>query len=129
MSAASWPLQVAILAALRPALAPVPVLDDVPQGQAFPYVAIGEDVATPGPLVDVDSEEIDATIHVWSRYAGRKEAKEMMAAIKAALHDQSLAVAGQELALLRFAFEALFVEPDGLTRHGVIRFRALCLSA
>lgn len=129
MSAASWPLQVAILTALRPALDPVPVLDDVPQGQAFPYVVIGEDVTTPGALIDIDSEEIDATLHVWSRYAGRKEAKELMAAVKAALHDQPLAVDGQDLVLLRFSFETLFIEPDGLTRHGVIRFRALCLSA
>lgn len=129
MSAASWPLQVAILAALRPALAPVPVLDDVPQGQVFPYVVIGEDVVTPGPLVDADSEEIDTTIHVWSRYAGRKEAKELMAGIVTALHDRRLSVTGQDLVLLRFAFETLFIEPDGLTRHGVIRFRALCLSA
>lgn len=129
MTSASWPLQVAILAALRPAVAPVAVLDDVPQGQAFPYVVIGEDVTTPGPLIDIDSEEIDTTIHVWSRYAGKMEAKELMATVKAALHDQPLAVDGQTLVLLRFAFETLFLEPDGLTRHGVLRFRALLLSA
>lgn len=130
MSAASWPLQVAILAALRPALAPVPVLDDVPQGQTFPYVVIGEDTVTDWPMLGDDAaEEIDATLHVWSRYAGRKEAKELMATIKVALHDQSLAVDGHNLVLLRFSFETLFIEPDGLTRHGVIRFRALCLSA
>ncbi|SMH29742.1 DUF3168 domain-containing protein [Azospirillum agricola] len=127
MTGASWPLQVAILAALRPALAPVAVLDDVPQGRAFPYVVIGEDVTTPGPLVDADAEEIDATLHVWSRYAGRKEAKKLMGAIKAALHDQPLPVVGHDLVLLRFAFETLFLEPDGLTRHGVLRFRALLL--
>lgn len=124
---ASWPLQVAILATLRPALAPVAVLDDVPQGQAFPYVVIGEDVTTPGPLIDIDSEEIDATIHVWSRYAGKMEAKQLMGAIKAALHDQPLAVDGQTLVMLRFAFETLFLDPDGVTRHGVLRFRALLL--
>ncbi|KAA0592947.1 hypothetical protein J2848_005697 [Azospirillum lipoferum] len=130
MSASSWPLQVAVLAALQPALAPVPVLDDVPQGQAFPYVVIGEDTVTDWPMLgDDEAEEIDLTLHVWSRYAGRKEAKHLMAAIKTALHQQPLPVDGQQLATLRFSFETLFVEPDGLTRHGVLRFRALCLSA
>ncbi|MBY6265571.1 DUF3168 domain-containing protein [Azospirillum sp. 412522] len=122
--------QVAILAALRPALDPVLVLDDVPQGQAFPYVVIGEDVVTDWPMLgDDEAEEIDLTLHVWSRYAGRKEAKTLMAAIRTALHQQPLQVDGQQLVTLRFAFETLFIEPDGLTRHGVIRFRALCLSA
>ncbi len=130
MSAASWPLQKALFTALTEALAPVPVLDDVPQGQAFPYVVIGEDTVTDWPMLgDDEAEEIAVTIHVWSRYAGRKEAKELMGTIKAALHQQTLTVDGQQLVTLRFAFETLFMDPDGLTRHGVIRFRALCLSA
>lgn len=128
MSSASWPLQVAILAALRPALSGVAVLDDVPQGQAFPYAVIGEDVVTDWSMLDRDGEDIDTTIHVWSRYAGKKEAKLLMATIKAALHERPLTVAGQHLVVLRFTFETLFLEPDGKTRHGVLRFRALLQS-
>lgn len=125
MSAASWPLQVAIVAALKPALNPVPVLDDVPANAAFPYVVIGEDTVTDWSTVDRDGEEIDTTIHVWSRYDGRKEIKELMGKVKTALHEQRLTVAGQHLVSLRFAFETSFVEPDGKTRHGVIRFTGL----
>ena len=131
MSAASWPLQKALFTALKVALGDaVPVLDDVPQGQAFPYVVIGEDTVTDWPMLgDDEAEEIDTVIHVWSRYAGKREVKELMGTIKVALHQQSLPVDGPQLVTLRFAFEAVFLEPDGLTRHGVIRFRALLQSA
>lgn len=113
---------------LGPALAPVPVLDDVPQGQAFPYVVIGEDVATIFPVLDRDGEDIDVTIHVWSRYAGRRQAKELMGKVREALHDQRLSVAGHHLVGLRHTFATVFTEPDGKTRHGVMRFRAVLLA-
>lgn len=124
MSAASWPLQVALFSALEAALAPVPVHDDVPPDSAFPYVVLGDDVATDWSTVAGDGEEIDATIHVWSRYAGRMECKELLAKVKDALHERRLDVAGQQLVSLRFAFETTFLEPDGQTRHGIIRFTA-----
>ena len=37
----------------------------------------------------------------------------------------SLSVSGHELVLIRQEFGATFLDPDGLTRHGVQRFRAL----
>ncbi|MFQ5774192.1 MAG: DUF3168 domain-containing protein [Kiloniellaceae bacterium] len=133
MSADSqWPLQQAVHAALSGDAAlrallggPARVFDHVPQGGAFPYVVIGE--ATSGPF-DGKTEngmEQTLTIHTWSRYRGLKETKEIMAAVAAALDGQGLALAGHALVLLRFAFGATFLDPDGLTRHGVQRFRAV----
>lgn len=125
MSAAGDPLQVALYGRLSAVLAPIGVFDGVRQGQAYPYVTIGEDVATPGPLVDVESEEIVTTLHAWSDQGGFFEAKTMLAQIKAALHDRPLAVTGFRPVRLLYRHSTVFTQPDGVIRHGVIQFRAL----
>jgi len=133
MSADSqWPLQQALFAALSADAtlqgmlgSPARVFDHVPQDSAFPYVVIGE--ATSGPF-DGKTEngmEQTLTIHAWSRYRGLKEVKQIMAAVTASLDDQALAISGHTLVLLRFELAATFLDPDGMTRHGVQRFRAL----
>ena len=125
--AASWPLQVAVFEALRAAVQPVLVYDGVPQGAAFPYVVVGDDSSVEWPVaLDADGEDIDVTIHVWSRYAGGKEVKELMGKVRAALHNRALPLgAGLSLVSFRCMAERAFTEPDVKTRHGVIRFRAL----
>lgn len=125
MSAASDPLQAALFARLSASLAPVPLCDAVRQGQAFPYVTLGEDIVTPGAAVDVETEEIVTTLHVWSDQGGLHEAKTIMAAIKAALHNRPLTVAGFRPVRPLFRHATAFTQPDGVIRHGVIQFRAL----
>lgn len=132
MSPAAWELQTAVMATLRAALATagpggsaVPVLDDVPQGQAYPYVAVGDMTVADASDKTEDGEDHSITLHVWSRYAGRKEVKGLLADIKSALHDQALSVTGHDLVMLRFEFANDFLDPDGKTRHGVIRFGAM----
>ena len=101
------------------------VFDHVPQSSIYPYVVIGE---TTGEDFDTKTEDGMAQqvmIHTWSRYRGSKEAKQIMGAVVDALDQQALSVTGHTLVLLRFEFSDLFLDPDGLTRHGVQRFRAL----
>jgi hypothetical protein len=43
------------------------------------------------------------------------------------LHDVSLAVSGVNLINLRFEYSDIMRDPDGITRHGVMRFRAITL--
>ena len=64
---------------------------------------------------------------IWSRYRGSKEAKEIMDRIHTLLHDSSLTVSGTNLINLRFEFSDLVRDPDGITRHGIMRFRAILL--
>lgn len=124
---ASWPLQVAVFAALRTAVQPVAVYDAVPADAVFPYVVVGDDSSVEWPVaLDADGEDLDVTIHVWSRYDGRKEVKELMGKVRAALHDRPVSLGpGLSLVSFRCTSERSFTEPDGKTRHGVIRFRAL----
>jgi hypothetical protein len=133
MSADSqWPLQQAVYSALtgHPVIQgllgnPARVFDHVPQGSAFPYLVIGESRAAPFDTKTEAGLEQRLTLHAWSRYRGLKQIKEIMAAVLDVLDGQALTVSGQALILLRFEFATTFVDDDGLTRHGVQRFRAL----
>lgn len=127
-----WALQQAVLTALTGDAAlqalignPARVYDAVPPDPTYPYVVIGEGNAADWDTKDSDGMDQVMTIHAWSRYRGLKEAKQIMGAVLDALDQQALAVTGHTLVQLRFEFSDVLMDPDGLTRHGVQRFRAL----
>jgi hypothetical protein len=122
-----WNLQQAVyntiktpLAALTPT---VPTFDDVPQDQAAPYVRVGEMTEVPWDADDFVGRETTITVHSWSTYRGMKEIKDIMDTIKATLHNQQLTVTGETFVLGFMEFSQAILESDGLTRHGVQRFR------
>ena len=137
-----WPLQQAVFDALSgdatlqslTGQVPARVFDHVPQdlwrtpdasGGFPPYVVIGLSTARAFDSKTEDGCDQTLTIHIWSRHRGLKETKQIMAAIVEALDRQALSVSGHDLIQLRFEFSDSFLEEDGLTRHGVQRFRAL----
>lgn len=101
------------------------VYDHVPQESAFPYIVIGDDTSTPWDTDDSTGSESTCTIHVWSRQRGRKEVKTIMQAIYDAMHRQELTITGGALVECAAEFQESFLDPDGITRHGVIRFRLI----
>ncbi len=101
------------------------VFDDVPENTAYPYVVIGEETATNIDTKDKDAHEHTLTIHVWSQYRGRKEIKNIMSSVYTTLHNASITVSGASLVNIRHEFENTLTEADGITRHGVMRFRAV----
>ena len=102
------------------------VYDDVIEGASLPYVVVGEETATNIGTKTVDALEHTLTIHAWSQYRGRKEVKDIMAAIYDALHNVSLSLeTDSTLVNIRQEFAQTIVENDGITRHGIMRFRAV----
>lgn len=102
-----------------------PVFDDVDQNQSFPYISIGEDVINEWDTVSDTGGSASITIHAWSRYRGRKQAKEIMGKIYDSLHRQQLTAAGYDVVMVNFETETSFLDSDGLTRHGVQTYRIL----
>jgi hypothetical protein len=100
-----------------------PTYDHVPQGVDFPYVVVGDDTSTPWDTDTSIGSETTCTIHVWSRYRGRKECKEIMRTLYEALHRADFPIIGGALIECQAEFQESFLDPDGLTRHGVMRFR------
>ena len=130
MSLHSWELQKAIFTTLSGnvqgiSAVNVPVFDDVPEGTEYPYVVIGEETAANNGTKTLDGIEHTLTIHAWSRYRGRREIKEIMQSVYENLHNTDISVSGASLVNIRQEFNTTLAETDGITRHGVMRFRAV----
>lgn len=101
------------------------IYDDVPVRAEFPYVTFGQSIERDWSAGTDEGYEHTLTLHVWSRAHGRKEAKAVLAAARAALHDASLSLEGHRLVNLRHEFSDARRDPDGDTYHGTARFRAV----
>jgi hypothetical protein len=126
---ASWAVQKAVLVALQGDATLMAMIggvhDHVPQDAAFPYVTLGEDDVAPFGSKTFQGTEHGLAIHVWSRARGRAETKAILARLRAVLDQAALAPVGHALVDVRFTGEVTERESDGLTYHGVARFRAV----
>jgi hypothetical protein len=107
------------------------LFDSVPQESdsgsdiVFPYVTIGDDTALDWDTDTSVGKEATLTIHSWSRHRGRSEVKQIQGLIYDALHVSQLNVVGYNTVLCFSEYSESLVDPDGLTRHGVQRFRLI----
>jgi hypothetical protein len=122
---AQLPLYAAIYAALiaNPAIG-AGIYDLVPQDAAYPHIEIAGGRAYDWSAQLLRGEETIIEVHVWSRYRGRKEARELMGKIKDRLHEQTLSLTGATFIDCRFSDLDLFTDADGVTQHGIVRFTA-----
>lgn len=130
MAHPSLSLQAAIFAALVAdtavgALIGDRIYDAPPRAVAFPYVTIGQTRVADWSTGTEAGAEHDVTLHIWSRERGKHQSYEIMEAVEAVLHDASLTLDGHSLVNLRFAFGEARRDPDGITWHGIMRFRAV----
>lgn len=137
MSEPSLALQGAIVTALKAsasvsALIAARVYDRVPKPvppatePIFPYVTLGDDETLADHAECLEgSVEVTATIDVWSRTIGKVEAKAIAGAVVTALNGQALSLTGYRLVLIEHQSSRHLDDPDGLTSHSVVTFRAL----
>jgi hypothetical protein len=103
----------------------VGVYDSVDQRTDYPYVTIGEDVHNEWDTGSTIGSSASIAIHSWSRARGKKETKQIQAAIYDALHRADLTIDGFNIDTIEWESSQSFVDADGLTRHGVQIFRIL----
>lgn len=101
------------------------VFDDVPRGADAPYVTFGLTSVRDWGTSDQDGEEHILTLHVWSDATGRREAREIVGALRTALHDRPLTLDGHRLINMRQEFADTRREPSGEGYHGIVRLRAV----
>ncbi|MEZ5957921.1 MAG: DUF3168 domain-containing protein [Hyphomonadaceae bacterium] len=99
--------------------------DDPPPDVTFPYITIGRVESKPVDASEREALEHGVTVHVWSRYGGRAEALDVIAALRSCLHNAALDVADRRLVLLFALFTDVFRSGDGRTTHGVVRLKAI----
>jgi|TARA_B100001559_G_scaffold290655_1_gene269821 hypothetical protein len=105
------------------------VYDFVPEGTAFPYVKIGEQTMVDNGTKNKKGTDFTIEVHTFSRYRGSVEIKNIMSVVYDILHESSLSVSGADLINMRFEFSDIIKENDGLTTHGLQRFRVFVLSS
>ncbi|MCM2580445.1 DUF3168 domain-containing protein [Streptomyces meridianus] len=127
MTSALWPLQQAIYSKLSadPALGALVtgVFDEVPEGQAYPYVTIGSISEVPDDAHDRQGLEAAAVLHVWSQYRGYREAAEIFAAVDAVLDRKPLTVDGYEDVSIAHTQHQSLRDPDPEIRHINAQYR------
>ena len=130
MTSAALALQKAVYAALTAdagvgALIGGRIYDGAPRNAAFPYATFGRTTHSDWSTGTEDGAEHRLILDVWSRAHGKSECHTIAQAIRAALHDAVLALDGHALVNLRFETSDICRDPDGITVHGVLRFRAV----
>lgn len=132
MADPSLALQGAINTKLRTDVAAVAgrVLDRVPANVVFPYIEIGDFQTVDDGAQCHDGVEVYATLHIWSRAVGQVEAKTIAGAVRGSLHEAQLSL-GSAWQFIEIAHQDTrhLKDPDGVTSHSVLTFRALIASA
>lgn len=120
-------LQKMLVAALRGSTdAGQAVFDDVPHSDPFPRITIGPAQALPNTADCIDGTETFLQLDVWSRTTGMVEAKRIAGQVRSLLHEaEDLALDGHLLQLLRVESTQYLRDPDGITKHAAMTFRAL----
>ena len=98
----------------------------VPDNTASKYVVVGDDTHIEWGADGSNGFESTITIHSWdndSQTRGLFGVKVLMGQIYSALNRAELTITGYNFVGCDFEFSETFVESDGVTRHGVQRFR------
>jgi hypothetical protein len=96
-----------------------------PADAAVPYVVIGDLTSNDYGTSSGDGQEQTLTLHVWTEEDGKKKCLDIIAAVRLALHEQSPSMSDGALVNLRCEHTETFRDQDGLSMHGVLRFRAV----
>ena len=125
-----YDLQVAIYDALNNVIS-IPVFDHVPQKQSYPYVVIGEDNHNNWDDDIKNGMESTVNIHVWDRPEGdsgdrgKANTKKLQGEIYNVLHRGGFDIGDYGNVGITFEYSDCFKDTDGITYHGVQRFRVL----
>ncbi|RWE75252.1 DUF3168 domain-containing protein [Mesorhizobium sp.] len=102
------------------------VFDQVPESNPFPRITIGDEQVIDDTNTCQAAWEVFSDVHCWSRpESGSKiEVKTIAAQVVTAMLGITT-IAGFTLVAINHQTTRFFRDPDGLTEHAVVSFRAL----
>lgn len=124
----SWPLQQSVYTRLNADTELVTTLgaavyDHVPDSAAFPYVVIGDATEAPRDTMARTGRDVTLTVHLWSQTKGMKQVDEIADRVDDLLDRWAPTVTGWSATTMLREFYENMRDPDGMTRHGVARYR------
>ena len=133
MSVGQFALQEAIYSALNVSAITsdlnCAVVNEPTNDQSYPFIQLGEDRVDDYSTKVEAGGEYELNFDIWSHYNGSKECMQIMDKIHDLLHDSSISVTGFNLVNIQLDYSDILKDPDGVTRHGVMRFRAIILGS
>lgn len=101
------------------------IYDHPPEGTPFPYIAIGDMVASNLSNLGITGADYTLNLHVWSREAGHKQTADIMNALYGLLNNGSLTVSGQNFVAMRVTDSSITMESDGITYQGALKLQIM----
>ena len=101
------------------------IFDAPPRNVPFPYVSFGNAQGNDWSTGTETGTEHRVVLDVWSRHRGKAECWAIAEAVTMVLDDAALTLDGHALVNLRLETAETGRDADGLTWHGVVRFRAV----
>jgi hypothetical protein len=104
------------------------VVDRVVEGQAMPYVRLGDHLSTPDNTHTSFGRRVTETLHVWTRERSMAPGQRIANRVGELLDHQPaalsvlLAVNGHRCVSIRQSFDQALDDPDPEIRHHVLRF-------
>lgn len=124
---ATWEIQKAVFAALTAdaALSALitGIFDEVPESQPFPYVVVGEATSYTQDTFANRVRSNTLYIHIWSRYKGNEEVLNIQDNVDRILDRSNLVMNGWVTIMCFSEFAETVKDPDGITRHALVRYR------
>jgi len=105
------------------------IVDQPAEGQALPYVRIGDHLSIPDNDHGTFGREVTETLHVWTRKRGNVTGQAIALRVGELLDHQTdamsalLAADGHRCVSIRNEFDQALTDPDPEIRHHVLRFR------
>lgn len=120
----------AIVAVLKAAPAVTVLVNDrvhavAPRVATYPCVAVTRLESRPTGGLDGEGLEHVVTLTCVSKFGGPEEARALVAAVRAALHDARPTITGRRVVNLRVAYADVFRAADGELTFGLLRLRAV----
>jgi len=103
---------------------PARVWDEAPRDAAWPRLVVGRSESRPVAAEGCGVEHA-LTLRCASRFSGTEEAKAVLAAVRAALHDVTLEADGVRTVSIRTTYADVFRSADLKRVWGVVRVRAV----
>ena len=101
------------------------IYDETPDDSTFPYITLGDFTEERFDTMGNYGSEITFNVHIWSQYRGYKEAYEYLAIVDSILDYAELSSSGFSCVYCRNEFVNTLMDPDGITRHVVSRYRVI----
>lgn len=131
---AAWPLDVAVAAAfnadatLAAKLAGDKVYSLVAEKDSpFDYIVLGDGPEAQFRTFGRQGHANDLAIHIWSQGQAKKGVLDIYGDIERILDRQRLVLTGHTAVRMATRLQAVLVDPDGVTFHGIARAEVLSL--